>query len=125
MRRRHHESFDQSHFLTPSSSPLARNDIRKKSCEKQARAHTIHSAIYQLHRAQATGDGAVITFTTGDRSLSERLVSATRLFDIALSFGSVRSTISLPAAMSHARYSSIAERKVGTAVRSGTVIDRN
>jgi cystathionine beta-lyase len=57
---------------------------------------------YQLHRAQATGDGAVITFTTGDRSRSERFVSATQLFDIAVSFGSVRSTVSLPAAMSHA-----------------------
>lgn len=57
---------------------------------------------YQLHRAQATGAGAVVTFTTGNASLSERFVSATQLFDIAVSFGSVRSTISLPAAMSHA-----------------------
>jgi cysteine-S-conjugate beta-lyase len=57
---------------------------------------------HQLHRAQATGDGAVITFIMGNRLLSERFVSATRLFDIAVSFGSVRSTISLPAAMSHA-----------------------
>ena len=57
---------------------------------------------YQLHRAQANGDGAVISFTTGDASLSERFASVTRLFDIAVSFGSVRSTISLPAKMSHA-----------------------
>ena len=57
---------------------------------------------YQLHRAQATGDGAVISFTTGDASLSERFVAATRLFDIAVSFGSVGSVISLPAKMSHA-----------------------
>lgn len=57
---------------------------------------------YQLHRAQATGDGAVISFTTGDSRLSERFVSATQLFDIAVSFGSVGSTISMPAKMSHA-----------------------
>ena len=57
---------------------------------------------YQLHRAQATGDGAVISFTTGDTSLSERFASATHLFDIAVSFGSVGSVISLPAKMSHA-----------------------
>ncbi len=57
---------------------------------------------YQLHRAQATGDGAVISFTTGDASLSRRFVAATRLFDIAVSFGSVGSVISLPAKMSHA-----------------------
>jgi cystathionine beta-lyase len=57
---------------------------------------------HQLHRAQATGDGAVISFTTGDASFSERIVSATRLFTIAVSFGSVNSTISLPCRMSHA-----------------------
>jgi cystathionine beta-lyase len=57
---------------------------------------------YQLHHVQATGDGAVISFTTGDASFSERFVSATRLFDIAVSFGSVGSVISLPASMSHA-----------------------
>jgi cysteine-S-conjugate beta-lyase len=57
---------------------------------------------YQLQRAQATGDGAVISFTTGDTSLSERFVSATQLFHIAVSFGSVGSVISLPAKMSHA-----------------------
>jgi cystathionine beta-lyase len=57
---------------------------------------------YQLHHAQTTGDGAVISFTTGDASLSERFASATRLFDIAVSFGSVGSVISLPAKMSHA-----------------------
>jgi cystathionine beta-lyase len=57
---------------------------------------------HQLHRAQATGDGAVISFTTGDTSLSEQFACATRLFDIAVSFGSVGSVISLPAKMSHA-----------------------
>ena len=57
---------------------------------------------HQMHRAQATGDGAVIALATGDVSVSERFVAATQLFDIAVSFGSVHSTISLPAAMSHA-----------------------
>jgi cystathionine beta-lyase len=57
---------------------------------------------HQLHRAQASGDGAVISFTTGDPCLSERFVLATRLLDIAVSFGSVCSTISMPAKMSHA-----------------------
>jgi cysteine-S-conjugate beta-lyase len=61
-------------------------------------SHTGH----QLHRNQATGDGGVISFTTGDAALSESLASSTRLFDIAVSFGSVHSTISLPSKMSHA-----------------------
>ncbi len=57
---------------------------------------------HEIHRRQATGDGAVLSFTTGEVELSRRLVEATQLFDIAVSFGSVGSTISLPCRMSHA-----------------------
>jgi cystathionine beta-lyase len=57
---------------------------------------------HEVHRRQATGDGAVISFTTGDTQLSQRVVESTQLFDIAVSFGSVGSTISLPCRMSHA-----------------------
>lgn len=48
------------------------------------------------------GMGAVISFTTGDPGLSRRIAEATRLFTIAVSFGSVGSSISLPCRMSHA-----------------------
>jgi cystathionine beta-lyase len=68
---------------------------------------------FQLHRAQATGNGAVISFTTGDPSLSERFVAATRLFDIAVSFGSVGSVISLPAKMSHASIPQTLKERIG------------
>jgi cystathionine beta-lyase len=57
---------------------------------------------HQLHRRQSTGDGAVISFTTRDACFSQRVVSSTRLFTIAVSFGSVNSVISLPRVMSHA-----------------------
>lgn len=57
---------------------------------------------HELHRRQAAGDGAVISFTTGDGSVSQRVVSSTQLFAIAVSFGSVNSVISLPCTMSHA-----------------------
>jgi cystathionine beta-lyase len=57
---------------------------------------------FSIHRRQAEGDGGVLSFTTGDPDLSARLVEATRLFRIAVSFGSVGSTISLPCRMSHA-----------------------
>jgi cystathionine beta-lyase len=57
---------------------------------------------HEIHRSQSTGDGAVISFTTGDEAVSERLVESTRLFEIAVSFGSVGSVISLPCRMSHA-----------------------
>jgi cystathionine beta-lyase len=57
---------------------------------------------HEIHRRQAKGDGAVISFITGDVKLSQRVVESTQLFDIAVSFGSVASTISLPCRMSHA-----------------------
>jgi cystathionine beta-lyase len=55
-----------------------------------------------VHRRQASGDGAVLSFATGDAARSRRLVEATRVFDLAVSFGSVSSAISLPCRMSHA-----------------------
>jgi cystathionine beta-lyase len=57
---------------------------------------------FAVHRNQASGDGAVVSFVTGDAELSARVVEGTRLFRIAVSFGSVGSTISLPCRMSHA-----------------------
>jgi len=56
----------------------------------------------QIQRAQASGEGAVLSFTTGDTEFSRTLVEATRLFAITVSFGGVNSTISLPNYMSHA-----------------------
>ncbi len=57
---------------------------------------------HALHRRQSQGDGAVISFTTDEAQLSQRVVEATRLFEIAVSFGAVGSVISLPCRMSHA-----------------------
>ena len=54
------------------------------------------------HAKQASGGGSVISFTTGDADLSRRIAEATRIFSIAVSFGSVNSSISLPCRMSHA-----------------------
>lgn len=55
-----------------------------------------------IHQQQADGNGAVVSFTTGDEQLSAEIVEATKLFKVAVSFGSVGSTISLPCRMSHA-----------------------
>lgn len=57
---------------------------------------------YETHTRQATGGGAVISFTTGDQEVSQKIAEATRLFSLAVSFGSVGSSISLPCGMSHA-----------------------
>ena len=56
----------------------------------------------EIHNKQASGNGSVISFTTGDEKLSAAIVETTSLFKIAVSFGSVGSTISLPCRMSHA-----------------------
>jgi len=56
----------------------------------------------EIHAQQAEGDGAVVSFTTGDDKLSSDIVESTSLFKVAVSFGSVASTISLPCRMSHA-----------------------
>lgn len=57
---------------------------------------------HEIHRLQADGNGAVVSFTTGDDKLSSAIVESTCLFRVAVSFGSVGSTISLPCRMSHA-----------------------
>src|SRR3989442_3682597 len=56
----------------------------------------------EVHERQASGPGAGMSFTTGDPRLSRHVVEATKLFSIAVSFGSVGSVISLPCRMSHA-----------------------
>jgi len=57
---------------------------------------------YDLHHSMARGAGAVLSFETGDVTLSERIVEAARLWGISVSFGCVNSLISMPCQMSHA-----------------------
>ncbi len=44
----------------------------------------------------------MVAFTTGNYELSHHIVTATKLFKVTVSFGSVDSRIELPGAMSHA-----------------------
>jgi cystathionine beta-lyase/cystathionine gamma-synthase len=53
-----------------------------------------------VHERISDGAGAVLSFITGDKSLSERIVGATRLWGISVSFGCVNSLISMPCVMS-------------------------
>ncbi|KAF7317004.1 Cystathionine beta-lyase [Mycena chlorophos] len=55
-----------------------------------------------VHARIASGNGAVLSFETGDKELSERIVGSTRLWGISVSFGCVNSLISMPCVMSHA-----------------------
>jgi|TARA_R110002003_G_scaffold193_30_gene15114 cystathionine beta-lyase len=57
---------------------------------------------YDLHWSMARGAGAVLSFETGDVTVSERIVESARLWAISVSFGCVNSLISMPCRMSHA-----------------------
>jgi len=55
-----------------------------------------------IHRSQATGQGSMISLTTGDTELSRRFCDACKIFKTTVSFGSVNSLIEMPCTMSHA-----------------------
>ncbi|KAF9532585.1 cystathionine beta-lyase [Crepidotus variabilis] len=55
-----------------------------------------------VHQRIADGNGAVLSFETGNKELSEKIVGSTRLWGISVSFGCVNSLISMPCVMSHA-----------------------
>ncbi len=65
-----------------------------------------------LHFSQARGAGAVLSFETGSVEISRKIVEATRLFMISVSFGNVTSLISLPCRMSHASIPTEARKKL-------------
>ncbi|KAF8150764.1 cystathionine beta-lyase [Crassisporium funariophilum] len=56
----------------------------------------------EVHSRIADGNGAVLSFETGNKELSEKIVGGTRLWGISVSFGCVNSLISMPCVMSHA-----------------------
>ena len=91
---------------------VERQDASTHKVAEVLRQHSLNLKVYypgfqdhpghDIHQRQSEGNGAVVCFTTGDADFSQRIVEATRLFSIAVSFGSVSSTISLPYRMSHA-----------------------
>jgi cystathionine beta-lyase len=107
--------FDSYLLLRSLKTLKLRLDCQQASAGKIAEYLSTHSAVkrvyypglpghagYDLHAQQARGAGAVISFATGSFELSKRIVEATRIFRISVSFGSVNSSISLPGCMSHA-----------------------
>ncbi|KAJ7284802.1 Cys/Met metabolism PLP-dependent enzyme-domain-containing protein [Mycena rebaudengoi] len=56
----------------------------------------------EIHERIASGNGAVLSFETGNKAMSEQIVGGARLWGISVSFGCVNSLISMPCVMSHA-----------------------
>jgi len=57
---------------------------------------------HAVHASQATSGGSLFSFTTGNEMVSKIICDNARLFKITVSFGNVRSLISMPCFMSHA-----------------------
>ena len=74
---------------------------------------------YEIQRAQARGAGAVLSFELETFAQAKQVVEGLELFSIAVSFGSVHSTISVPVKMSHA--SVPAELKSARGIPEGLV----
>lgn len=55
-----------------------------------------------VHRSQATGQGSMISLTTGSVDFSRRFCDACKIFKTTVSFGSVNSLCEMPCTMSHA-----------------------
>lgn len=91
--------FDAWLLLRGMKTLALRLERQCASAEKIAAFLAAHPAVREVFYP---GQGAVISFTTGDAETSRRAVEATRLFAIAVSFGAVTSAISLPCRMSHA-----------------------
>lgn len=56
----------------------------------------------QIHQSQCSGSGTVLCFETGSVEQSAEWIRRLRCFSIAVSFGSIESTVSMPCRMSHA-----------------------
>ena len=85
-------------LITLAESLGAVEPLIKELCFPGLEGHPGHD----VHKRQSSGDGCVLSFVTGDLEFSQIIVERTRVFTIAVSFGSIGSTISLPCRMSHA-----------------------
>jgi cystathionine beta-lyase len=56
---------------------------------------------YEIHRRQARGGGALMSIRVGSGEAAKRLAEKAELFAISLSFGGLKSAISIPLKMSH------------------------
>ena len=107
--------FDSFLLLRGLKTLKLRLDAQQKNAVKIANFLAAHAKVnavyypglpshsgYDAQTKQARGGGAVVGFTVGSTAAAKRIAENTKLFKIAVSFGSVNSTISIPYVMSHA-----------------------
>ncbi|KAJ3779799.1 cystathionine beta-lyase [Lentinula aff. detonsa] len=96
--------------LTPIDCFLLLRGVKTMAVHMDPRRHLstfswfqkVHYPGREIHQRISDGNGAVLSFETGDQELSEKIVGSTRLWGISVSFGCVNSWINMPCVMSHA-----------------------
>jgi cystathionine beta-lyase len=68
---------------------------------------------HELHKRQASGFGALISFDVGDREAAQRLLRTVRLCSLGESLGGIETLISHPATMTHAGYTQAERDQLG------------
>jgi cystathionine gamma-lyase/cystathionine beta-lyase/cystathionine gamma-lyase/homocysteine desulfhydrase len=68
---------------------------------------------HDVHKRQASGFGALISFDLGDREAAQRLLRTVRLCSLGESLGGIETLISHPATMTHAGYTQAERDQLG------------
>jgi cystathionine beta-lyase/cystathionine gamma-synthase len=68
---------------------------------------------HEVHKRQASGFGALISFDLGSREAADRLLRAVRLCSLGESLGGIETLISHPATMTHAGYTPAERQALG------------
>jgi len=68
---------------------------------------------HEVHKRQASGFGALISFDLGDREAAQRLLRTVRLCSLGESLGGIETLISHPATMTHAGYTQAERDQLG------------
>jgi cystathionine beta-lyase/cystathionine gamma-synthase len=71
----------------------------------------------EIHRKQASGGGGVICFRTKNSDVSHEIVRKLELFRYSVSFGSIHSTVNIPAKTSHLARNNCGREDISDLVR--------
>jgi cystathionine beta-lyase len=106
--------FDSYLFLRGMKTLKLRIDAQQKSAQAIAEFLQAHPKVsevfypglpdhanYEVHRRQARGGGALMSILVDDGAAAKKLAEKAELFAISLSFGGLKSAISIPKKMSH------------------------